>query len=59
MVQFECSFECATRDEATYALLEMINQINGGYHWGDLNYADGSWSCLGEDEDEDEDEDEE
>lgn len=50
MVAFECSFECATREDATHALLEMISQIDGGYHCGYLNYADGSWSCEGEDE---------
>lgn len=50
MIAFECTFECATRAEATHALLEIINQINGDYHCGYLNYADGGWSCVGEDE---------
>jgi hypothetical protein len=50
MIQFECSFECATREEATYALSEIISQINEGFYCGYLNGAYGSWSSIGEDE---------
>lgn len=53
MIEFNCAFECETREDATHALLEIINRIHEDYHSGFLNYADGSWSCIGEDEEED------
>jgi hypothetical protein len=65
MIEFEATFECSTRQDAVWALQEIIGQIEGDYHCGSLSCADGSWSCVGEDEpddlgletDDDEDED--
>lgn len=50
MIEFNATFECTTRAEAVWALQEIIDQIEGDYHCGSLSYADGSWSCVGEDE---------
>lgn len=55
MIKFETEFECATTQDAIYALQEIINQLEGGYHCG--LFDEGSWSCSGEEED-DEEEDE-
>lgn len=55
MIKFETEFECATTQDAIYALQEIISQLEGGYSCGHLNGADGSWSCTGE-EDGEEDE---
>lgn len=53
MVQFECSFEVATREDAINVLQEMISHIYGGYYCGFFSYTDGSWSSSGEEEEED------
>ena len=54
MVQFECSFEVATRADAINVLQEMISHINGDYYCGYFSCADGSWSSCGEEEMDDE-----
>lgn len=55
MVQFECSFEVATRDDAVFVLQEMIDHINDGYWAGYFGFANGSWSSNGIEEDDEED----
>lgn len=52
MIKFETEFECATTQDAIYALQEIMNQLEDGYSCGHLNGADGSWSCTGEEDDE-------
>lgn len=52
MIKFETEFECATTQDAIYALQEIISQLEGGYSCGHLYGADGSWSCTEKDEDE-------
>lgn len=54
MIKFETEFECATTQDAIYALQEIMNQLEDGYSCGHLNGADGSWSCTGEDDEESE-----
>ena len=56
MIKFETEFECATTQDAIYALQEIMNQLEDGYSCGHLCGADGSWSCTGEEDDEEEDE---
>ena len=55
MVQFETNFECRTRQDAIYALQEIISQLENDYSCGYLCSADGSWSCEGNEEFENED----
>lgn len=52
MINFECDFECQTRQDAIYALQEIMNQLEDGYSCGHLCGVDGSWSCEGEEEEE-------
>lgn len=52
MIKFEIEFECATTQDAIYALQEIMNQLEDGYSCGYLCSADGSWSCEGEEEEE-------
>ena len=56
MIKFETEFECATRQDAIYALQEIMNQLEDGYYCG--LFDEGSWSCTGEEEEDDEEEDE-
>ena len=52
MIKFETEFECATTQDAIYALQEIMNRLEDGYSYGHLCGADGSWSCKGEDDEE-------
>lgn len=54
MVKFETNFECATIQDAIYALEEIMEQMEDGYSCGHLNNANGSWSCGGEEDFEEE-----
>lgn len=56
MITFECSFEVATRQDAVWALQEIISQIEGDNYCGFLSYADGSWSSSGDEEPEEDSE---
>lgn len=56
MIKFETEFECATTQDAIYALQEIMNQLEDGYSCGHLCGADGSWSCEGEEEEDEEEE---
>ena len=50
MINFECKFECATRQDAICALQEVIERIEEDYLCGLLYSAEGDWSCSGEEE---------
>lgn len=50
MVRFETNFECCTKQDAIFALQEIISQLENDYSCGYLCSADGSWSCSGYEE---------
>lgn len=46
MVSFECSFEVRTRQDAVWALQEMISQIEGDNYFGYFSYAEARGQAL-------------